>query len=268
VQPYRRPVAEAAQESTTRPRASVTSRALALLGAFDTQHPRLTLTEMAARARLPLATAHRLVAELQDWQALARRDDGRYEIGQRLWRLGLLAPVHLELGDVASPFLHDLHAATGDTVHIAVRDGLEALYVERVAGRTSVPVVSRAGDRLPLHATGVGKVLLAHAPPDVVEAALTRLTRVTRATVAVPGPLRRDLEEVRRRGYARTAEEMSLGTSSVAVPVHGADGTVAAALGIVVPTSSRRDLTRLVPPLQVAAAGCSRRLGAEGYGFH
>jgi DNA-binding IclR family transcriptional regulator len=121
-------------------------------------------------------------------------------------------------------------------------------------------VVSSVGSRLPLHATGVGKVLLASAPDDVVEQALRTLTRQTRHTVVDPRRLRRELAEVRRRGHARTAEEMSLGTHSVAVPVQ-VEGTpvVAAALGIVVP-STRRDVPRLVPVLQVAARGIGRQL--------
>ena len=84
----------------------------------------------------------------------------------------LLAPVQGELREVAAPFLQDLYAATGDTVHLAVREGNRALYVERLSGKASVPVVSQVGGRLPLHTTGVGKVLLAHAPPDVVRQVL------------------------------------------------------------------------------------------------
>ncbi len=74
------------------PGASVTSRALALLGAFDEDHRRLGLTELAARADVPLSTAHRLVRELTTWGALARTPDGHYVVGRRLWDLGLLAP--------------------------------------------------------------------------------------------------------------------------------------------------------------------------------
>ena len=143
---------------------SVTSRALGVLDAFDAQHPRLTLSEVAGRSGTPLTTAHRLLAELAAWGALVRRPDGRYEIGRKLWDLGLLAPVQLELRQVASAFLLDVHTATRDTVHLAVREGLRALYVERISGRESVAVVSQVGSRLPLHATGVGKVLLAAAP--------------------------------------------------------------------------------------------------------
>jgi DNA-binding IclR family transcriptional regulator len=241
---------------------SVTARALDVLGAFDSSAPRLTLSEIAERSGTPLSTAHRLLGELTGWGALHRRPDGRYEIGRRLWDLGLLAPVQLELRQVAAPFLLDVHTATRDTVHLAVREGRSALYVERVSGRESVPVVSQVGSRLPLHATGVGKVLLAAAPDDVAEAVLRAPTRETRHTVVDPGRLRREIAEVRRRGYARTAEEMSLGMLSVAVPVRverPAGPVAVAALGIVVP-SHRRDLLRLVPVLEVAARGIGREL--------
>lgn len=244
---------------------SVTSRALAVLDAFDAGHARLTLSEVATRSGTPMTTTHRLLGELAAWGALSRRPDGRYEIGRKLWDLGLLAPVQAELRQVASPFLLDVHTATRDTVHLAVRDGLTALYVDRVSGRESVPVVSQVGSRLPLHAVGVGKVLLAAAPDDVVEQVLRSLTRQTRHTVVDPGRLARELAETRSTGSARTSEEMSLGAASVAVPVTVALPTgravVAAALGIVVPTHrAERDLARLVPVLEVAARGIGREL--------
>jgi DNA-binding IclR family transcriptional regulator len=128
-------------------------------------------------------------------------------------------------------------------------------------------VFCHVGSRLPLHATGVGKVLLASAPDDVVAEALTAPVRATRHTVVEPARLRRELAEVRRRGFARTAEEMSLGTLSVAVPVRverGSGTVVAAALGIVVP-SHRRDLSRLVPVLEVAARGIGRALARAAH---
>jgi DNA-binding IclR family transcriptional regulator len=248
---------------------SVTSRALGVLDAFDSSHPRLTLSEVAERSGTPLTTTHRLLAELVAWGALARRPDGRYEIGRKLWDLGLLAPVQLELRQVAAPFLLDVHTATRDTVHLAVREGLRALYVERISGRESTPVVSQVGSRLPLHATGVGKVLLAAAPDEVLEQTLRGLTRETRHSVVDPRVLSRELADVRRRGAARTSEEMSMGAASVAVPVtveRTSGPVVAAALGIVVPVH-RRDTARLVPVLQVAARGIGRAL-ARTAEFH
>lgn len=244
--------------NVSRPGTSVTSRALALLGAFDDGHRRLTLTELAARADVPVPTAHRLVGELVAWGALARLPTGEYVVGRRLWDLGLLAPLQADLRETASPFLHDLYAATLATVHLAVRDGLEVLYLDRLRGNASVPVVSTVGSRLPLHSTGVGKVLLAHAPPEVQAQALATLPRVTPYTVTQPGVLRRQLAQVRREGYATANEEMSLGACSAAVPVLR-HSQVVAALGLVVP-SLTRDRARLVTALQVAAHGVSRAL--------
>jgi len=239
------------------PGRSVTSRALALLDAFDDAHPRLTLTDIARRSGLALSTAHRLVAELETWEGLARRADGRYEIGRKIWDLGLLAPVHRELREVALPFMQDVFAAMRENVHLAVREGTNALYVERISGHQAVAIVSRAGTRLPLHATAVGKALLAHASLEVQEQVLADLTAVTVHTVTDPGRLRAQLDEVRRRGFARTAEEMSLGTSSMAVPVLEPGRGAVAAIEVVV-AGGRRDLTRLAPALQVAARAIAR----------
>jgi DNA-binding IclR family transcriptional regulator len=240
-------------------RPSVTSRVLALLGAFDESHPRMTLTELAQRAGLPLSTAHRLVAELEGWDAVERDAEGRYAVGRRLWQLGTLAPVSRELREASLPAMQDLYEATHENVQIAVREGLSALYVERIHGASSVPLLSRAGVPLPLHATGVGKVLLAWAPREVVEACLAEAQAVTRYTITERGRLLRELAGVRRLGYARTAEEMSYGACSIAVPVLGRDHEVVAALSLVTGTAPK-DLTRFVPALRVAAASITRRM--------
>ncbi|GGM78671.1 IclR family transcriptional regulator [Dactylosporangium sucinum] len=247
--------------NASEPGATVVSRTMALLGAFDAAHPRLTLTELARRAGLPLATAHRLVGELAKSGALARTDDGDYVVGRRLWDIGLLAPVQTDVREVAAPFLQDLYAATLATVHLAVRDGTEVLYLDRLSGKRSVPVVSRVGSRLPLHATGVGKVLLAYAPEEVRRVVLSSLTRVTPYTITQPARLRTQLTAVLADGYATTVEEMTLGACSVAVPIRRNETDVVAALGIVVP-SLRRDKQRLVSALNVAAHGIGRTLNS------
>ena len=244
--------------NATAPGASVSSRLLAVLGAFDEGARQLSLTELSRRSGLPLSTTHRLLGELVEWGALRRADDGRYVLGRRMWEIGLLAPIQVEVREIASPFLSDVFAATQATVHLAVREGTKALYVERLSGHRSVPVVSSVGSRLPLRATGVGKVLLAHAPERVQLEALADLTRETPYTIVAPGTLRQQLVQVRERGYARTDEEMSLGACSVAVPVLDDSGSVAAAVGIVVP-SLRRDAPRLVAALTTASAGITRQ---------
>lgn len=238
---------------------TVASRVLALLAAFDSRHRNLSLSELARRADMPVPTAHRLVSELVEWGALVRRPFGDYVVGSRLWDIGLLAPVRSGLRQIASPFLNDLYGATLATVHLAVRDGSEVLYLDRMSGHASVPVVSQVGSRLPLYATGVGKVLLAYAPEDVQTEVLGALVRITPYTITQLGRLRDELARVHREGYASTSEEMSLGACSVAVPVKAPEGEVVAAIGIVVP-SLKRDRAKLVAALKVAAQGIGRSI--------
>ncbi|MBO1768187.1 IclR family transcriptional regulator [Allobranchiibius sp. GilTou38] len=240
--------------------ASVVSRALALLSAFDEDHRSLALTPLARRAHLPVPTTYRIASELVAGGALTRRASGEYVVGRRLWDIGLLAPVQTGLRQIASPFLTDLHAATRATVHLAIRDRAQVLYLERISGNASVPVVSTVGSRLPLHSTGVGKVLFAYAPAAVQEEALASLSRVTPYTVTSAARMRRQLDRVRRDGYATTTEEMTLGACSAAVPIRAAEGEqVVAALGVVV-ADLRRDRARLVTALRVAAQGIGRSL--------
>lgn len=237
---------------------SVTSRVLAILGSFDAGHRALTLSEIARRAGLTLPTAHRLVGELAAWGALRRTSLGQYVIGRRLWDLGLLAPVQTGLREAAAPFLQDLYGATRATVHLAVRDGVRALYLDRISGHASVPVISKVGARLPLHSTGVGKVLLAHAPAEVRAAVLGEPPRrFTAYTVIQPGRLESQLRRVLQDGYATTAEEMTLGACSIAVPI-SVEGRAVAALGVVVP--DLRGRARLVPAMHVAAQGIARSM--------
>lgn len=245
--------------NTATPGRTVTSRVLAILGAFDTEHRSLGLGDISRRAGLALTTTHRLAGELAAWGALTRGAGGEYSIGARLWELGLLAPAEADLRQVATPFLSDIHAATRATVQLGVRDGAEVLYLARSFGHASVPVHNTVGTRLPLYATGVGKVLLAHAPAEVAAEVLASLARITPYTVTQPGRLVRQLQQVRVDGYATTSEEMSLGACSVAVPVVDAEHRVRAAIGVVVPDLGR-DVDRYVSVLSVAANGIARQL--------
>lgn len=241
---------------------TVTARVLGVLAAFDAEHTVLTLTALARRSGLPLSTAHRLVGELTQWGALERGDDGRYRIGLRLWEVASLAPRSVGLREAALPFLTDLHEVTGENVQLAVLDGTEVVYVERISGRGAVNVITRVGGRLPLHATGVGLVLLAHAPPELQERVLAGpLRRYTARTVCAPEQVRRTLADVRRTGVAVSDGQIELIALSVAAPVRGPRGDVVAALSVVVP-SAGADARAWVPAVRAAARGVSRTLGA------
>jgi DNA-binding IclR family transcriptional regulator len=242
---------------------SVTSKVVAILDAFSTETPRLSLQALAERTGLPQSTTYRLATELVEWGGL-ERGTGGYQIGMRLWEIGELARRGEQLRDIALPFMQDLYDATRENVHLAVLDGHEALYIEKITGRRATRVVTRRGGRLPLHATGVGKVLLAHAPEELVADVLSNtLKRYTPHTIIMPAQLRRKLADVRRAGLAFAFEEMTLGSVSVAAPIFSSPDTVIAALALVV-RASRNDVKRLAPAVRATAISLSRIVQQQG----
>lgn len=240
---------------------SASDRLLDVLAAFEQTHPSLTLSDIARRADLPLATAHRLVAVLTAWGALERDETGRYHVGLRLWEVAALAPRGVALRQAALPFLEDLYEATHENVHLAVRDGSDVVYIERLSGRSAVGVRSQVGARWPLHATGVGLILLAHGPVDLQDRYLAgELTAFTPYTVTDPVRLRRELAEVRRAGVAVSDRQITDDALSVAAPVRGPRGEVVAAVSVVVPWAGAQT-PALLPAVRLAGRGISRALG-------
>lgn len=243
-------------------RESPSRRILRLLEAFSVGHTELNLTEISQRAGLPLSTTYRLVGELVEWGALERGPNGRYRVGLRLWEIAALAPRALGLRETAFPFLEDLYLATHENVLLAVRDGTELVFVERLSGHQAVPVLTKIGRRRSLHATSAGLVLLAHAPVDIQQRVLSSpLRRYTANTVVDPARLRVDLAEIRRQGFAVCEGHMARDALSVAAPIREATDTVTAALSVVVPLADA-DHRRLVPAVLAAARGISRALRA------
>ncbi|MCZ2835984.1 IclR family transcriptional regulator [Modestobacter sp. VKM Ac-2985] len=243
------------------------SKLLAVLDAFTRDRRALTLSEIARATDVPLSTAHRLIAELCSWGGLERDPDGRYRVGLRLWELGALAPRGLGLREAALPFMEDLYEVTHENVQLAVRDGVEVVFVERFASRDAVAVYTEVGGRFALPPTGVGLVLLAHAPPEVQEQVLgSPLRRYTAQTITDPVQLRRVLAEVRRAGVAVSDRQVTDDAVSVAAPI-SARGEVVAALSIVVRGSSPAAVRPMASGVRAAARAISRTLAggpAEG----
>lgn len=244
---------------------TVTGRAFAVLDTFSAKNRRQSLSSISRRSGLPLTTVHRLVHELVAQSALVRGTDGDYEIGRKIWSLGMLASVHAELRELALPYMEDVYGLGNDAVQIAVLDGLRCLIVDRIAGSRTMSVLSKPGTRLPLHATGVGKILLAYGGDELHEAALTPLERFTEQTVTDVAILEEQLHFIKLHGYAITYAELTEGAVSVAVPVRGKSGVVIAALGVVLPDSTAEP-QRMVPVLQVTAAALSKKLVDIGLG--
>jgi DNA-binding IclR family transcriptional regulator len=244
-------------------RRSVTARGFAVLEAFTSDWTTLTLSDIARRAALPLTTTHRLVGELCASGALERDGDGTYRVGLRLWEIASLAPRGVPLREAALPFLEDLYEVTHENVQLGVREGHEVVYIERIAGRQAVGVLTRVGGRFPLHASGNGLVLLAHAPEGVQREVLEGpLQRFTDHTITDPGRLRRMLAQIRRDGFAVSDRQVTVDALSVAAPVVDARGEVIASLSIVT-RAGGTVVERLAPAVRAAALGTSRALSAR-----
>jgi len=227
---------------------SVTSRALSILGAFEGSSGNLTVARISARANLPLSTTYRMVHELEEWGGLRKGSDGKYQIGFRIWELGQMAGRRLR--DRAHPFLQDLFDLTHENVHLAIREGTQSLYVDKIYSSRKMPQVSRIGGRLPLHATAVGRVLLGAQPDWFVDAYLQReLEAPTTKTVTDPRILTQLIAEVRSDGYSVTIEQMRMNALSVAMPVVF-NGQTVAALGLVFEAYRYREVQRFMPQLR------------------
>lgn len=218
-------------------RRSVVRRALRILDAFQDASSPLSLSEISRRSGVPLTTTHRIVVELHDWGALERDDSGRYRVGLKLWEVAVKAPRSVGLQRIALPFMQALYEATHRGVHLAVREGDEVVFVERIVSpETAGDERPRVGGRYALHATAVGLVLLAHAPPEFQEEVLNGpLAAYTPHTCSSPRELRQALADIRRTGYAVSDRQINLDYASIAAPINGSDDTVVAALSLILP---------------------------------
>lgn len=216
---------------------TVIGKVMRILHAFDVDDAELTLAELVTRTGLHKATVHRLAGELTAARLLDRTDHG-YRLSGGLFELGMRASVERGLLEIAMPFLQDLYERTHETVHLGVLDGHEILYIAKIGGHRQASAPSRTGGRMPLHCTGIGKALLAHADIDVRRAVLAGpLIRRTPRTIAAPGLLSQQLDTVRERGIAFEYEESAPGIACVAAPVLDvADNTVIAAISTTGPT--------------------------------
>jgi len=239
----------------------VIERAFTLMSGFDPAHRVLSLSDLARRSGMPVSTALRLARQLVAQGALERR--GRsYVIGLRLWELASLAPRTQGLREAAMPVMGDLSVATGQHVLLAVREGSEAVLVERLSGRSAMTVLYRIGGRLPLHSTGVGLVLLAHAEREFQEEVLARpLVHEPEHRPVDLTALRRRLADTRRDGLVIVHRNVPEPLVAVAAPIRGESDDVVAAVSVVIPAGDM-DAKRVGPAVRAGARAISRALGA------
>jgi IclR family pca regulon transcriptional regulator len=238
-------------------------RGLGVIRAFDAEHPKLTLSEVARITGLTRAAARRFLHTLVELGYM--RTDGRlFALQPRILELGFSYLSSLGLPDIAQPHLEKLVAEVHESCSVSVLDSHDIVYVVRVATKRIMTLVIDIGTRFPAHATSMGRVLLAaHDDSWLQEYLTTPLTAQTDRTITDPTELRAELERVRRQGWAMVDEELERGLRSIAAPIHGAGGKVVAAINVSTHISRGTPetvLSELLQPLLATAASISADL--------
>jgi IclR family transcriptional regulator, acetate operon repressor len=233
------------------------SKGLRLLDVFSVSNAELSISELARRSGIPKSTTHRLVTELVNSGALERGPRG-VRLGVHLLELGHLVPAQ-RLREVAIPFAHSLNEVTHLTSNLAIRDGQDIVYVEKISSRSLRVPHSRAGGRLPIHCTALGKAILAHSDREFVESVLGGdLKALSPKTIVDPAALRKELASIREVKVAYDIEESRVGLFCVAAPIF-AHRNVVGAISVTGATALGQ-AQRFAPAVQTTAVALSRML--------
>lgn len=233
-------------------------RALALLDAFSAEHRELTVRKLAARAGVSRSTTHRLAQELVEWGALERTRSG-LRLGVKLFELGTLAPTSTTVREAATPYLHTLHEVTHLTANLAVREGLQIIYLEKISSRQLRVPHTRLGGRGTLHATALGKAILAFDDAIDLGALSKSMISLTDRTIVTIQAFTRELAAVRASRVAFDVEESQPGLFCVAAPVLDRRGRAIAAISVTGATALSQ-AERFAPTVMATASALSRSL--------
>jgi IclR family transcriptional regulator, KDG regulon repressor len=251
-------------DGASRQTLSSVRNAARLLRTFTAGDPQLGVTELARRLDLGKSTVHRLLTTLAE-ERLVEQDPetGRYRLGLAIHELGAAVSSPTDLHAAVLTPMSVLRLRTGETVQVAVLDGREVVYIERLESPNTLRMFLEVGHRNQAHRTGTGKCLLAFLEPAELDHVLDgwELTGRTPRTITDPQRLREELRAVRRSGYARNVDESEVGATSIAAPIRDGFGRVVAAMSVAGPTARmEQDVERITRDVVEAAAMASRRL--------
>ncbi|MER0450004.1 IclR family transcriptional regulator [Streptomyces sp. Edi4] len=246
------------------------TRAMDVLELFLESEGSLSAPDVTRRLGLPRTTVHELLTTLsaRSYLAPVPEQPGRYRLGVRTYQLGSRYAEQLDLAAEGQQVAREVAETCDETVHVAILEDADVIYIAKVDSTHAVRMVSAAGRRLPAHCTSVGKMLLAALPEAELDARLSgrELAAMTPASITDPAALRTALDGIRARGVAVEHQESNPDVSCVAAPVRDGAGRVVAALSVSVPMvrwSERREV-ELAELAQKGAADLSERLGHRG----
>lgn len=242
-------------------------RGLRLLQLFSQSERGLTAKQVTKLSGLPFSTVHRFLVNLETSGYLNCSNEGVYYLGVACFAVGQSALSQLDIRRLSLPYLQELNQQTRETIHLTVRHGLFAVYVDKLDSPEQLRIHSRIGASVPLHCTAVGKVMLAFMPQEEREKVVRQLDlkRVTTNTVGSLQELRTELYRVEKNGYACDLEEHELHIRCIAAPIWDHTGGMHAALSITAPMVRMpvSRLRQLAPLIQQAGLRISRELGYQ-----
>lgn len=242
-------------------------RGLRILRLFSESPRGLTAKQVAALSRLPVSTVHRFLSNLVAAGFLNRDPEGTHCLGVACFSIGQAAAAQLDIRRLSLPYLRELNQQTRETIHLTVRHGLSAVYVEKLDSPEPLRIYSRIGGSVPLHCTAVGKVLLAYMPAEEQERLLPQLDlkRLTANSVGNLQELKSELYRVRKNGFASDLEEHELHIRCVAAPIWDHTGSVQSSLSVTAPAFRMPvgRLRQLAPVIQAAGLKISAELGYQ-----
>jgi IclR family transcriptional regulator, KDG regulon repressor len=246
-------------------RLSSVATAIQVLKAFSEDQVDIGISELSRRLGLAKSTVHRLTATLVAEGLLEQdRESGKYRLGIALFRLGALVRRRMDISSQGRPYLYALREKTNESVHLAILDGTEIMYVYNLESTQAIRMRSDLGVRKPAYCTAEGQAILAFQPQSVVDAVIAEgLSVRTPQTITNPSELIKALAVVRQRGCAIEDEESEIGMRGISAPIRNDAGEVVASVGIAGPATrlSKKAIAAFVPHVIETAALVSNRLG-------
>jgi DNA-binding IclR family transcriptional regulator len=216
------------------------AKALTIIDLLAAKQREMSLAELARDTSLPKSTLHGLLSTMRDFGYIEQSSfDGRYRLGVHLFEVGNVVANNWDVRQTAVPYIQKLVDDLEETIHLAILDKGEVLYVDKRESNQSLRIVSQVGMRLPAHCTGVGKALLASLHHSEVKRIIADkgLKRYTRHTITDPRELEAELDKVRALGYAVDNEEIMDSLRCIAAPVKDNNGKTCAAISVSGPVS-------------------------------
>jgi len=261
-------VARTQASSSNRYRIHVIDRAAQILDSFGFEHQELSVSEIGAKTHLHRSTAHRILMALEYNDLIQQNpENGKYRLGIKLFRLGHQAVSHLNLREICRSFLNRVMEETKETVHLAVLDEDQVLYLDKVEGPHALRMPSRVGRRIPTYCTSLGKAMLSCFDDQEVKNILRVqvLRPYTANTVKTLNQLLTDLRMIRKRGYAVDNEEIEIGLRCVGAPIKDYSGIMVGAISVAAPSArlSSPKISTIGRLVVATAEEISEKLGYE-----